>query len=228
MVEVSVDLTPRNVSRLRNGHTVQLKHSQIGSGVHKLHINDALAKKIEAALKKQKGVKIQLSAEEIDGSGLRLKDIGRALKGAAKVYREKVRPVVAPVIRKVLTEGIKKGLPAAAIALGQPQLAAPAAMIANELATPAVNALGRATGGFGVKKRKRTAVRLAERGMAQSAVHHSDDYTPVPMMNPVYGGSMSGFLPGHPAMNAGDDTIPDHSSKSKRKMRGGSFKMAGN
>jgi hypothetical protein len=71
MPEVTVELTPRNLARIRNGHTIQLKPTQIGGGSTTLRINDELAKRVAAAMKKNKGVKVQLSAQEIEASGLK-------------------------------------------------------------------------------------------------------------------------------------------------------------
>lgn len=205
MPEVTVELTPRNLARIRNGHTIQLKPTQIG-GSTTLKINDELAKRVAAAQKKNKGVKIQLSAQEIEASGLKLRDVGRALKKVGRAYQKTVKPVVGPIIRDVMTQVVKKGLPAAAIAMGQPELAAPAALLADRYAASAVNALGDATGGFGVKgagsKKKAPA--------------------PPKKQSVLYDGSMSGFLPAnHPAMWPSDPVMADHS------IRGGSFRMAG-
>lgn len=206
MPEVTVELSARNLARIRNGHTIQLKAAQIGGGSTTLKINDELAKRVSAAMKKNKGVKIQLSAHEIEASGLKLKDVGRALKQMGRAYNRTVKPVVGPIIRDVLTQVVKKGLPAAAIAMGQPELAAPAAMLGEKYAASAVNALGDATGGFGVTKRGRRGLPLAGRGAKK----------------PIsYDGNMSGFLPGnHPAMWPSDRVLADHS------IKGGSFKMA--
>lgn len=219
MPEVKVDLSERNLARIRNGHTIQLKASQIGGGGTTLKVNDELAKRVAAAMKKQKGVKIHLSAQEIEASGLRLRDVGRALKQMGRAYNRQVKPVVGPIIRDVLTQITKKGLPAAAIAMGQPELAAPAALLADKYAASAVNALGDATGGFGVKAKARkttkpkaakTVAGVAGMGAAKRAVK--------------YDGNMSGFLPGnHPAMWPSNSVQSDHSI---RVTKGGSFRMA--
>jgi hypothetical protein len=194
MPEVAVQLSERNMSRIRNGHTVLLKPTQLGSGSHKLQINDELAKRVGAAMKKNKGVKIQLSAQEIEASGLR-----SALKRVGRAYQRSIKPVVGPVIRDVMTQVVKKGLPAAAIAMGQPELAAPAAFLADRYAAKAVNALGDATGGFGLKKKKQK--------QSSSLI--------------TYDGNMSGFLPAnHPALWPTNVVQADHS------IRGGSFKLA--
>jgi hypothetical protein len=101
MPEIKVDLSARNLARVRNGHTIQLKASQIGGGGQKLHINDQLAKRVADAQMKNKGVKIQLSAQEIEASGLKIRDVGRALKTMGRAYNRKVKPVVGPIIRDV-------------------------------------------------------------------------------------------------------------------------------
>jgi hypothetical protein len=112
-----------------------------------------------------------------------------------------------------MTQVVKKGLPAAAIAMGQPELAAPAALLADKYAASAVNALGDATGGFGVKaKARKTKATKAVAGMG----------TKKPAVK--YDGNMSGFLPGnHPAMWPSNSVQSDHSI---RVTKGGSFRMA--
>jgi hypothetical protein len=211
MPEVKVDLSERNLARIRNGHTIQLKASQIGGGTT-LKINDQLAKRVADAHRKNKGVKIQLSAQEIEASGLKLRDVGRALKSLGKAYNRQVKPVVGPIIRDVMTQVVKKGLPAAAIAMGQPELAAPAALLADKYAASAVNALGDATGGFGVKRK-------TTRGKGTPKA------PPQPKRAVTYDGNMSGFLPAnHPAMWPTNAVLPDHSIKGVKK--GGSFKLA--
>jgi hypothetical protein len=213
MPEVKVDLSERNLARIRNGHTIQLKASQIGGGT-KIQVNDELAKRVATAMKKNKGVKIQLSAQEIEASGLKLRDVGRALQKMGKAYNRKVKPVVGPIIRDVMTQVVKKGLPAAAIAMGQPELAAPAALLADKYAASAVNALGDATGGFGVKAKARKTTRA--KGPSKPPA--------VPKRAITYDENMSGFLPAnHPAMWPSNSVQSDHSI---RVTKGGSFRMA--
>lgn len=157
MSEFKVALTPRNVSRLRNGHIVQLKADQIGGAVphtHVIKLSGVYAKKLTTAQKKKVGAKIQLSKQEIEASGLNIKDVGRALKKVADVYKKNIKPIVGPAIRDGLTKAVKVGLPAAAIAVGAPELAPVASAIADQLGSKAVNALGDVTGAYGVGKKK--------------------------------------------------------------------------
>lgn len=156
MSEFKVALTPRNVSRLRNGHIVQLKADQIGGAMphtHVIKLSGVYAKKLTSAQKKV-GAKIQLSKQEIEASGLNIKDVGRALKKVADVYKKNIKPVIGPAIRDGLTKAVKVGLPATAIALGAPELAPVASAIADQFGSKAVNALGDVTGAYGVGKKK--------------------------------------------------------------------------
>lgn len=97
------------------------------------------------------------------GGKINFKRIGRQIKNTVndglRSYRENVRPVVAPVLKEGVKQAIKQGLPAAvaaaATATGQPQLLAalPAVkMVADKIADPATQYLGRATGAYGVTR----------------------------------------------------------------------------
>lgn len=161
--KVKVALTPRNVSRLRNGHVVQLKPDQFGAGAaytHTIHLNKPFVKKLTQAKSANKGIKLQMTEHEISASGLKLKDIGNALKKGFEIYKKEIKPTVAPLIRKGLTAAVKTALPAAAIALGQPELAAPAAAFADKYAEQGINKIGDLTGAYGVGKSVRKGGRL--------------------------------------------------------------------
>ena len=205
LASFKVALTPRNISRLRNGHTVQLKADQIGGAVshtHVIKLSGVYAKKLTLAQKKNAGTKIQLSKQEIEASGLNARDIGRALKKVADVYKKNVRPVVGPAIRDGLTKAVKVALPAAAVAIGAPELAPVASAVANQFGSKAVNALGDVTGAYGVKGKKKFVLSNTRSTMIGSQ---------------------------HPAMSPGMP-IHDHSvggALRKAIMRGGSFLPAG-
>jgi hypothetical protein len=152
LTSVKVKLTPRNVSRLRNGHIVQLKAGQFGEGVyahtHVIQVSGVYAKKLTTAQRKSTGVKVKLSPQEIEASGL---NIRKAFQTVGKVYKKNIKPFVAPVLKKSVSNAIKTALPAAALAMGQPELVPAATLVAQAVADPATNALGRVTGAYGLK-----------------------------------------------------------------------------
>lgn len=244
LTHVKVALTPRNVSRLRNGHLVQLRKDQIGgsglAATHTIKLSGVYAKKLTLATQKNVGTKIQLTKQEIEDSGLALAhrasrsdvtpskgrrvalhseaipskrrrvashseatpskggrvNIGKVLKTVGKVYRKNIRPVVGPTLKSAVTNAIKTALPAAAIALGQPELAPVAAAVANQIAGPAAASFGNLTGAYGLKS-KRKVVLTSNR----STLIHSQ--------HPAF----------HPALPLGDHSI-------SRAIRGGSFRPA--
>lgn len=194
LASFKVALTPRNVSRLRNGHVVQLKADQIaGSGAaahtHIIKLSGPYAKKLTTAQRKNVGAKIKLSKQEIEASGLNLKDVGRALKAGFEAYKKNVKPVVGPAIRDGLTKAVKAALPAAAVAIGAPELAPAAAAIANQFGSQAVNALGDVTGAYGVKKGSKKFV-LSNSYNTMIGVHHPAMHPGLPLHDHSIGGAL--------------------------------------
>lgn len=147
MESVKLDLTARQISKLRNGHPVQLKPSQVGCGMEvKLHASKA--KKLHSAARRSKGCRVSMTQEECDMSGGKLswKGFKRGLKKGWDVYQKDIKPIVSPLIRKGLKAAVEKGLPALAAAVGQPELAAAVPALSK-----GVDAVGNATKAFGVK-----------------------------------------------------------------------------
>ena len=99
MSSVNLNLSKQQLSRLRNGHSIQLRANQIGQGNNNIMINSSNMKKLSKAYKTGKGVRIQLDKDEIIGSGLKsnIKSLGKtALKNKQ--------------IRKLADKGLEKGM----------------------------------------------------------------------------------------------------------------------
>jgi hypothetical protein len=148
MEEVRINCMPGHCRRLADGDTITIKPDMIGSGIP-IMVHPMTAKKIRRAKRLGKGVRIKLSPQEVEMSGGKIswKQFKRGLKTGWDFYKKHIKPIVGPLIRKGLKTAVEKGLPALGTAIGAPEIA---------LATPelskAVDKIGDATGGFGVKE----------------------------------------------------------------------------
>jgi len=118
----NVALTPAQIRKLVGGKTTLLKHEQMSGGEHKIHLNPKKLKKLLKNHAGNKGYKLQLSQEEIEGGNLRsfLGKVGKTVKNVAKK--------VAPVAKKIAKAAAPALAGMAATSLGQPGLAPIAAM----------------------------------------------------------------------------------------------------
>jgi hypothetical protein len=70
MESVQLNLSESQLSKIRNGNTIQIRPDQVGSGM-KFKLNNKSIKKLKNAYEKAKAVRLALSDEEIEGSGLK-------------------------------------------------------------------------------------------------------------------------------------------------------------
>lgn len=164
LMPLKMEMSANQVSKVRNGKTVQLKPEQIGSGSKTAFLDSKKHKKMMAAAMKGKGIRLTLEPEEIEasmthGEGFSFKKLVRGIaEGAKKVgrfYRKNVRPLVAPVIRRELPKLIKSGLVGLAEFAGQPELIPMAGVLADRYASPLVNKFGDVTGAYGLPRGKK-------------------------------------------------------------------------
>lgn len=147
---VSLDLTKPQLRKLHKGQCCQLKPAQMSGGSITLMLSRGKVRKLHTAHKKQKGHRLKMSQEEIEKSGDGFKDV---MKAVGRKIKKGIKSA-GPEIRKGLTTAIKVGLPALAVAVGQPELAVPAKIVADTFAKKAVDALGDKVGfGSGGKKK---------------------------------------------------------------------------
>jgi hypothetical protein len=107
MENIPCTLTPDKVRKLKKSSTIQLSAEQIAMGKnhpHTLVLHHENAKKVRRAAKSKRGVRLQLSHPEIEGSGFlddawdTMKSIGSvALGPISQVYK-----AVAPIARAAL------------------------------------------------------------------------------------------------------------------------------
>lgn len=160
-----------------------------------------VTRRVKPAL--HKGIDLALGPDETEGGKLSWKGFKR---GFSREYKQHVKPIVAPIIRQGLKTAIKTGLPALAVMTGQPQLAPMAGIIADKYGDQGIDALGKATGAFGLKKGRRG--RVAKKAPLSTAIAKST----------IQGQYFSNILPlDHPALKPGDTRL----------KQGGSFLPAG-
>ena len=128
MGTMKVPLTDAQLRKLAKGMGVRVcPNSQ--ATAYDFYCNPGKCKKAMRQMTKGKGFTMKLDPEEMDaneveieGGRINFKKIGRTLRSTAKsvgkFYRDEIRPVVGPKIRKALKEAIEKGIPLAAQALG--------------------------------------------------------------------------------------------------------------
>lgn len=110
--QMNVNLTAAQLRNIRTGKPFQLTPSQIkAGGKHIIALHPANHKKIMRALKQNKGVRIQLSASEIEGGNLMdfLRGVGRVGKKAFETVAPILKPILAPLVRQGLTAAATAG-----------------------------------------------------------------------------------------------------------------------
>lgn len=103
---VALALTPAIARKLAKHQNVIIKPSMIGSGVT-VHLSGAKHRKLMTAHRKNKGMRLSLSPEEIEMSGEGFKDL---LKRGAKAVAHHVVKHVKPHAKKQLTKILEKPL----------------------------------------------------------------------------------------------------------------------
>lgn len=146
---VSLGLTKPQLRKLHKGQCCQLKPDQMRGGSITLMLSRGKVRKIRTAHKKSKGLRLKMTPDEIEQSGEGFKEI---MKNVGEKIKKGIKKA-GPYIRKGLTEAVKVGLPALAVAVGQPELALPAKVLADTVAKKAVDKLGDVAG-FGMKRKR--------------------------------------------------------------------------
>ena len=192
--------SPKQVSRLRNGHKVRIKPAMKGEGVC-LMVSPAKYSIITKSFGRGKGVEIALDPDEIlqnqqaamEGRGIfdkiggAFKKAGKAIGGVAKKVgsaAKKLAPIVAPIAEKVANVVIDKAVKYApelassalvglAVATGQPELVPLAAVVGKELGKEA----GKAGGKAAKKQTKKTFGKKGKKAVvAEPATDTQSDY----------------------------------------------------
>jgi hypothetical protein len=158
--QIKINITRPQLQKALNGKPVQFSASQIGSGSTYLSLHPANVKLVEKAAMKGSGCVINLSegelmstAEDMNGEGI-FGDIWKGLKSGYKWVKKNVidTPIYQSTIKPLVRGAVNTG--ATALKGIAPQLAPAIDMGVNEI--------GKQTGAFGMKGKKRTKTQKKE------------------------------------------------------------------
>lgn len=104
---MKLNLSEANISKLRNGHTIQLKPSQIGSGID-YHLPSKVQKNLEKSYKLGKGVRLSIPQDYMEGSGIFGKKFDKKLKklGIKKAVFKGAK-ALQPMVDELLDQGVE-------------------------------------------------------------------------------------------------------------------------
>jgi len=150
---VKLELSPGQLSKIRNGRKIRIRPEIVGSG-YNLIVDPSTYNKITRAVRKNKGVDLQLSheeiqmnkepteemAQELQGQGIFGKKFDRALKKAGikkNVY--KAGDFVKPLAKAATKKAISTAVTTAVTPVAGPTAGLIAGKLAGELASGQVN-----------------------------------------------------------------------------------------
>ncbi len=158
--QIKINITRPQLQKALNGKPVQFNASQIGSGSNYLSLHPANVKIVEKAAMKGSGCVVHLApgelmatAEDMEGNGI-FGDIWKALKSGYKWTKKNV--IDTPIYQQNLKPLVRQAVNTAASA---------AKSFAPQLGTAidmGVNEIGKQTGAFGLKRKKRTKTQRNE------------------------------------------------------------------
>ena len=102
-----VSLSPQQVVRLGSGLGIQLRHHQLTAGQHEVHLTHHQATRLARATQAGKGVRLQLSEQQLRrGGGFldQLKRIGRIAKAVITRHLPGPRETIPPAVRSFLAK----------------------------------------------------------------------------------------------------------------------------
>lgn len=217
LVHVELMLTPKQIMRIGKGEQIQLSAKALHTKAHALKLHPVNATKLHKARNAHKGVRLQLSEEEMHASGIFdwLRDAGNWVKKNiidSDVYQQAIRPAV----REVIKTGID---------------ALPVGSTAKDAARKVAEIAGQKSGAFGVRLPRHHG-RMHGGATVTEVMEHEDYYPemhrPRGRRAPVrfeLSNSYSNLIgPDHPAMWPSSASLPAPGLKPPKK--GGSFRVA--
>jgi len=191
--ELKVALSGGQIRKLAKGGVVQIKPTMVGSGVS-LKLDPKKARKIMRRAGNNKGIRLQMTEDEIMGSGL-----WDLIKSGLRAVN-KVIP-----LRGIAKAAAKTVLPALATAVGGPAAGASVASLTQKYGDKVIDAVGDATG-FGVMARG--VVKGGRVGAKKQ-----------PRVKSVVADNSSYFIPAQsPAMHPVAAYVPDQSMKMSKPL----------
>ena len=175
MEEIPVRISQNQARKSKSGKAIQLAYPQLSGDANiKLVLHPANAKKVKRAVRNQKGCRLILSPEEIQGSGIFdfLKNAGKWLKKNVvdtEFYQKNVRPIA----RELVKTGVSM---------------IPGPQLARDVATKGTEYLSEKTGAFGMRGRGRPSGLKSDRSDFLNPNHPTFDSKP-PSRPPGLAGS---------------------------------------
>jgi len=96
MEQVQLSISPAQMTKIRKGLPIQIKHESMGNGDIVVSLHPENAKKMMSAFKRGKGLRIQMDEDEVRASGLLdgLKKLGKkAEKSIVDVGNKVAKPI---------------------------------------------------------------------------------------------------------------------------------------
>lgn len=143
--KVSVSISENQFDKLRRGKPIQLSKEKLKNGNHVLYVNPSLAKEIRKARNANKGLRIQLTQQELEMSAEGLKEF---LKKAGVFYNKHIKSTVSPYIKKGLNQLANVALTEAEAIL---PVAQPYLEKGRKYIPQAIDKVGDITGAYGMK-----------------------------------------------------------------------------
>ena len=95
MEQIQIRISPAQLSKIKKGMPIQIKHDSMGSGDFVIAVHPEKAKKMASAFKRGKGLRIQMDEDEVRASGLLdgIKRLGKKVeKGVVDVGNKVTKP----------------------------------------------------------------------------------------------------------------------------------------
>ena len=103
MQQIQISISPAQLSKIKRGLPIQIKHDSMGSGDMVIAVHPDKAKKMMSAYKRGKGLRIQMDEDEVRASGLlgSLKKLGKKVEKGVVDAGNKIAKPAKKVISKI-------------------------------------------------------------------------------------------------------------------------------
>ena len=103
MNQMQIHITPTQLTKIRKGLPIQLKHGSMGNGDMVIAVHPEKAKKMASAFKRGKGLRIQMDEDEVRASGLLdgIKRLGKKVEKGVVDVGNKIAKPAKKVISKI-------------------------------------------------------------------------------------------------------------------------------
>ena len=95
MEQIQISISPAQLTKIKKGLPIQLKHGSMGSGDMVIAVHPDKARKMMSAYKRGKGLRIQMDENEVRASGLldSIKRLGKTVeKGVVDAGNKAAKP----------------------------------------------------------------------------------------------------------------------------------------